>query len=276
MDFGILFKRAGKVAADNSPAILTALGVSGTVATAYLAAKAAFQSVEVLKEASTEKHLKDSDGNFRDDKSPRTMTEEELAERELTTQEKVEAVWELYVPAAISGALTITAIICSNRISDRRTAALASAYSIVEKGYHEHRAKVIEKTSKKREQDIRDEISQDHVTNHPLGQTTLIITDGGETLCFDMWSGRYFTSSKVRIDKAVNEFNAQVINNTYSSLSEFWDMIGLPPTSHSDDIGWSTDKLLEISTAGILDENDNPGLAIDFLSKPSSRYTSAY
>lgn len=257
MDFGILFKRAGKVAAENSPAILTAIGVTGTLATAYLAAKGAFKASDTIREAQE------------------VINQEEIS-HPLSTREQFDLTWKLYVPAAASAAMTVAAIICSARISDRRTAAMASAYSVVEKSYAEYRAKNLEKVGKTKEQAVRADIAQDKIDQNPVSKTTLVVTGNGETLCFDEWTGRYFTSDMETMRRAVNDFNARIINETYASLSEFYDLLGLTATTESDFVGWSTDKLLDIDIHGAIDKTGNPCLALEFVSKPMARFDSSF
>lgn len=265
MDFGILFKKAGKVAAENSPAILTAIGVSGTITTAYLAAKAAFKSVDVLRDAEQEKLAN------------RPVDEVEEPKDVLTTQEKFEAVWELYVPAAISGALTIGAIILAARVQERRNAALASAYVTIKDSYTEYRAKNVEKLGKKKEQELRDSIAQDRYDRRASGRGAIIVTKkGGETLVQDAWSGRTFNSSRNQIDRAVNEFNSYVLRNGTGSLSEFYHEIGIPATTESDYIGWRDDKLMAIDWSAVIDEDDEPALCFTFTILPDPRFASAY
>lgn len=273
MDFGILFKRAGKVAAENSPAILTALGVSGTLTTAYLAAKAGFRSVEVLK-ATEEDARKHFFGDQSDDEGEPVEVEFDG----LTKKEQVEAVWELYVPAVTTAVLTISAIILAARVQDRRNAGLAAAYTTVEKSYSEYRAKNVEKLGKKKEQDLRDELAQDRVDRNPVSKSTLIITNkGGETLCHDSWSQRYFTSSRNLIDRAVNDFNSQMNKDGYGSLSEFWYLIGLAPTIESDRIGWRADKnLLELEWSGLAAEHDQAAMSFTFRPLPQPKFDSSY
>jgi hypothetical protein len=258
MDFGALAKRAGKIARDNSPAILTAIGVTGVVTTAYLTGKATFKAAEILRDAEE-------------------IRKTEFEEDELSFQNKFELVWKLYIPAAGSALMTATAIICANRIGNRRVAALISAYNISEKAFEEYRSKVLEKMGPKREQTVKDEIAQDRVTENPVSKSQLVvIQNGGTTLCMDLHSGRYFNSDMETIRKAVNDLNAQVINETYASLTDFWDRIGLPRTSESDYIGWSTDKLLEVDYSATLDEHNKPCMTIGFRTTPIRGYASSY
>jgi hypothetical protein len=269
MDLSILFKRVGKVAAENSPAILAALGVSGTLTTAYLAAKAGFQSVDVLKQAEEEKAEKIAS----DERTSEELSEEERSSK-LTPQEKFETVWKLYAPAAASAALTVSAIVLAVRVQERRNAALAAAYTTIEKSYSEYRAKNVEKLGKQKEQKLRDEIAQDQVNRHPASQSTIIITGNGDTLCRDGWSDRYFNSSLNLIERAVNDANAQINKHGYVSLSEFWSYLGIPPTDESDIIGWRDQ--IEIDITGVVDDKGEPAVSYSFRNHPDPRFMSAY
>jgi hypothetical protein len=272
MSFDILLKRVGKVAAENSPAILAALGVSGTLTTAYLAAKAGFQSVGVLKAAE-----EDAREHFFGDQSDDQGEAVEVEFPGLSTQEKTHAVWKLYIPAAASAALTVSAIILAVRVQERRNAALAAAYTTVEKSYAEYRAKNVEKIGKKKEQEVRDEIAQDKMNQTDFSRTPIILTKKGDTLCMDGWSGRPFSSSRNIIDKAVNDFNRTLNNNDFASLSEFWALLDLPPTSDSDYVGWNRETgLLELDWSAVVDENDEPALVYTFKTMPESRFMSAF
>jgi uncharacterized OsmC-like protein len=270
MDFGILFKNVGKVAAENSPALLTALGVSGALTTAYLAAKAGFKSKDVLveaEEAKREEHFTDQTNDAGESV--------EVEFKGLTTQEKVEAVWHLYAPAAASAALTVAAIILAARVADRRNAALAAAYTTVEKSYTEYRAKNVEKIGVKKEKDLRDEIALDQIDKHPFRDSTFVVTGKGNTRCFDAYSGRYFTSDAESIRQAVNNINALIINDGYASLSDFWEELDIPSTTDSGEMGWNTDKLIEISQpfpARVSPEDGEPCLVLVFNVLPRPRY----
>lgn len=267
MDLSALFKRAGQVAADNSPAILTAIGVTGTLTTAYLAAKAAFKSVDVLKEAEEDKRE-----HFFGDQTDATGEAVEVEFEGLTTQDQFEAVWSLYVPAAASAALTVAAIICSQRISDRRAAAMASAYSVVEKSYAEYRAKNLAKVGKKKEQEVRDAVAQDLVTDNPPSKSEIILVNNGTVLCLDTHSMRYFTGDMETLRKAENDINWQILNEGNASLTDFWDKIGLAQTKGSDELGWNTDAKFEIEFSTALSDDGRPCITVSFKNTPVPRY----
>lgn len=261
MNVGILAKRAGKLANENSPAILTAIGVTGALTTAYLTGKASFKAAEILREAEEDQNRK----AFNDpDVFP------------LEPREKFELVWKQFVPAAGMAALTVAAIISANHIGTRRAAAIASAYTLSEKAFEEYKGKVLTKFGEKKEQTVRDEIAQDQVKARALNQSKLVVVNGGDVLCFDQRTGRYFNSSLEALKKAQNDTNHIIINDSYASLTDFYDNVGLPATDESEEVGWNSDKLLELEFSTVLSEDGRPCLAVGFMVKPKPGYSKSY
>ena len=251
MTFLDLVRRAEKLTVDNSPLILTSIGVTGTLTTAFLTGKATLRATELI------------------------AAEQERLDRHETShplerKEKIKLVWKEYIPAAGVGVITIVCIVGANRIGMRRTAAMATALSLSERAIVEYKDKVVEKIGQNKEQAIRDEIVQDRVRTNPPGK--IIHTGTGETLCYDAYTGRYFWSSMEALKKAENDVNFQVLHEDYASLSDFYHRIGLGPTSTSDDVGWTTDKRLEVEYTTTLFEDRSPCLAINFLVTPVRSY----
>ena len=247
MEFSDLAKRLAKLTTDNSPAIFTALGVAGALTTAYLTGKASFKAAAVIQESEKE------------------------IDCPLKPREKVEDTWKLFIPPAGSAVVTIACIILANRIGSRRAAALAAAYAISERGFAEYKAKVIEKLGESKEQKVRDEVAQDRVKNNPFNE--LVIIGEGQVICYDSYTGRYFMSDMETLRKAENDINYQINHDYYASLTDFYNKIGLPPTSMSDSMGWNADKLLELETSAVLTETNKPCLAIDFRIQPIHGYS---
>lgn len=252
MTLSSIASRATKLITDNSPAILTAIGVTGTVTTAYLAGKASFKAAEIIADAENESYG--------------------INNRPLEPKEKVELVWRLYIPSIGVGISTVMCIIGANRIGTRRAAAMAAAYTLSEKALDEYKEKVVETIGKNKEQRIRDEIAQDRVNSNPPSSSGVIVTSGGDVLCYDMFSARYFQSSMETLKKAQNDLNYKILNDFYASLTDFYDLIGLSRTGLSDDLGWNSDKLLELRFSTIMSEDQRPCIAIDFNVSPVRDY----
>lgn len=253
---GEFFKRLQKLATDGSPAILTALAVTGTVTTAVLTGKASFKAAEVLREQTRLNGLVDQVGE----------------PFELDPKEKLRLVWKLYIPAASTGVITIVCVVGANTISTRRGAALATAMSLSETAFKEYKEKVVEQIGTNKERKIRDELMRDKVERDPASSKAVIITGSGDVLCYEAMTGRYFNSSMETLRRAQNVLNAQIINEMYASLNDFYREIGLAATGYGEEVGWNTQKLLELQFSTVLSEDGKPCLAVNYSYTPIRDY----
>ena len=245
MNLVALGKLAQRFAIDNSPQILTVVGVAGTVSTAVLTGKAAYRAGQMIADSAPEPYALDA-------------------------RERFEMVWTLFIPPVGTGLLTITAIIAGSHISASRAAGLAAAYTISEQAFGEYRDKVIEKMGEKKELTVRDELAQEKV--HRTEGDGMIVVSGTDVMCFDMFSGRYFSSNMEALKQAQNNLNHRMLSDGYASLTDFYELIGLASTQYSDQIGWVSDKLLELSFSTVLSEDQRPCLAVSFQVEPNRRF----
>lgn len=252
MGLSEIAKRAQKLTIDNSPALLTAIGVTGSLTAAYLTGKASFKAAQIIQE-----------------QQERLDMHEQT--HQLETKEKVELVWKEYIPAVGVAAITVVSIVGANRIGTRRAAAVAAAYSLSERAFSEYKEKVVQKMGEKKEQGLRDEIAQERVAkNPPTGQQVII--GGGDVLCYEMYTGRYFKSDMETLKKAMNDTNYMVLNNNYASLSDFYNKVGLPWTQISEEVGWNCNELLELKFSTTLADDGRPCLAFDYNVTPIRGY----
>lgn len=244
---GLIFRQAGRLISDNSPAILTATAVAGVLSTAVLATKATINVTRRLdNEHAGEVHL-------------------------LPLKTVVEEVWKDYIPAAAVGAATIACIIGANTISTRRNAALISVYSITESAFKDYQEKVRSQIGERQEQKVRDTIAQDRVANDPDSKE-VVIFGTGEVLCYDLYTGRYFTSTMETLRKAQNDLNAKIISDMYASQNDFYTFANLPRVTYGDEVGWNIDHLLELDFSSVLSTDGKPCLAIGFRELPTAGY----
>lgn len=245
---------AEKFVVDNSPGILTGLGVAGTVTTVILTGRAAYL---VGMDASTQYH-------------EAVKEDEPLPEHLLDTKHIIKTYWKEFIPAAIAGGATITCIIAANHIGTRRTAAIAAAFKISEKLTEEYKDRVIKTLGARKEESMRSELAKERMEK--IGGSENIIVVGSEVVFYDELSGRFFKQEMERVRKAVNDINHQVNNYMHASLSDFYDMIGLDRTSFSDSIGWNTDELLNVSYSATLLSDGRPAVSMTINAKPISGY----
>lgn len=246
-------KMAERIVSDNAPTILTALGVVGTVGTAYLTAKASFKASKKIEEKKFIKHLHE----------PGISMTVEAANKELSNTDTLKLVWSCYIPPVAAGVGTIGAIVFANRISAKRMAALAAGYGLLDSRFEEYKTKMQEKLGIKKEREARDEIAQDRTEdNQP--PTTLIINEG-KALFRDEPTGRYFESTMEDIRRAENELNRKIIKDEYAVLTDWYEMIGLPPTSLSEEFGWEmSNDTVEIVKTAVMTQSGRPCITLDY------------
>lgn len=233
-------------AAKHSPEILTGIGIAGLVMTTVMAVRATPKALILIEDK-----------------------KKELKEDVLTPVEKVKTTWICYIPAAVTGTVSIACLIGANSVNARRNAALATAYTLSESALKEYQEKVIETIGEKKEQAVRDALAKDKLEQNPVTNREVIITERGDTLCFDVVSGRYFKSDIEKLKKAVNELNRQMRDEMYISLNEFYYEIGLSGIGIGDDLGWNIDNgYIEPSFSSQLSENGTPCLVIGYHVEP--------
>jgi hypothetical protein len=254
-----LAKRGAQLASDNSPLILTAFGVVGTVTTAVLAGKAAIRAYDFIQ--------------YEEESRSRHNTKVgELQLEPLTDREKFVYSWKYFVPAGLSLVGTVACIICANQIGTRRTAALAAAYSLSERAATEYKDKVVEHFGKTKAQKVEDELQQDRMDRNPVSSQRPRTTGGGNDLCYERFTDRYFYSSMETIKQAMNRINYDINQGVYASLSDFYAYLGLGPTGVSDELGWNGDHLMEITFSTTVSDDNRPCIAFDYHVEPVRNY----
>lgn len=237
-----------KLVSDNLPLILTTTAVTGVVSTTVLAVAATPKALRDIWDAESEQ------------------------EDPITPLEKVKLTWGYYAPAVVVGGLTVAAIVGIHSVHARRQAAVLGLLSLTEKAYSEYRTKVVETIGENKDKAIRDEVAKDRIENDPVSSHEVIITGAGQHLCYDSITGRYFESDIESIRRAVNDINAQCLNEMYASQNDFYRLINLPLTPFGEEIGWRHDHLLDVSFSAHIAENGRPCLSLDYGLQPIRGY----
>lgn len=234
----------------HSPEILTGVGVAGMIATTVMAVQATPKAVMLVNEK-----------------------EVELNVDKLSKKEIVKTTWKCYIPAAITGVMSVACIVGASSVNMRRNAALATAYTLSETALKEYKDKVVATIGEKKEESIRSAIAQDKIDRDPVSRSSVIITSKGDTLCYDSISGRYFRSDVESIKRAVNEMNRRMIYDGRISLNEFYYELGLDGIKIGDDLGWHPDKgFIDIRFLAQLTEDDTPCLVLEYVIAPGYEY----
>lgn len=241
---GAFMKSIWTVTKKHSPEILTGLGIAGMVTAGVMAVKVTPKAMILLEKK-----------------------KQELATNELNTKETILAAGKCYIPSMAIAVMSAGCIIGANSVNLRRNAALATAYSLSETALREYKDKVVETVGEKKEKVIREAVGKEKLEQNPVRE--VILTEGGNTICYDTISGRYFKSDKEKIARAVNELNRRMRDDLYVTLNDFYYEIGLEETKMGDMLGWNIDKgYLDICYSSHLDANGTPCLVLDYQVAP--------
>lgn len=234
----------------HSPEILTGIGIAGMITTTVMAVRATPKALILIEER-----------------------KEEIGAEKLEVVDVVKTTWFCYIPAAITGTLSIACLIGASSVNARRNAALATAYTLSESALKDYQGKVVEMFGEKKNEAVKDAVAKDKVEKNPVVTREVIITEKGNTLCYDAISGRYFKSDIEKIKKAECELNRQMLDDMYVSLNDFYYEIGLDSVKLGDELGWNVDSgYIDLSFSSQLASDGTPCLVIDYSVAPRYDY----
>ena len=247
-------KRMGRsllVLQKHTPTILTATGIVGVVATTILASKATLKLEPIIDEM--EEALAVA-------KNVRVEAPEKYSERDYTKDltrtytTAVVKVGKLYAPAISLGVLSISCLISSHGIMQKRNVALAAAYKTVEEGFSAYRQRVIEEFGEEKDQEIRIQSMKTlevEEKDPKTGKTTTTkVFDPNRVSDY----ARFFDESNPNWRRADDQLNfffvkqAQTyMNNLLQArghvfLNEAYDALGIPRTQAGAVVGWVISK----------------------------------
>ncbi len=245
MQVANVLKGLQKALKKHAPEILTGIGIVGMVAAAVTAVRATPKALQLINE------------------------QEKEVERPLTPSETVKTAWKCYIPAAVTGTLSIACLVGASAVNMKRNAALVAACTISETALKDYTAKTLDIVGPQKEQIIRDAVAKEKLEKDPVANKEVIITGGGEMMCYDVLSGRYFKSDIEQIRKAVNDINRRMRDEMYISLNDFYYEIGLEGIELGEYLGWNIEKgYLDLDFGSHLAKNGNPCLVISYKTPP--------
>ena len=248
--------RTGLKIKKHSPEILLVTGTVGIVASTVMACKATLKVEEIVDEA---KDKLDTIHRVSSDPTKAEQYPEEDSKKDLTivyTQTAVKFI-KLYGPSVTIGVASLACMIGSNRILNKRNAALAAAYAAVDKSFKEYRGRVIERFGKQMDRELRynikaqeieettvDENGKETVTKKTVevmdpnnySQYAIVFDDGNEGWDPDPERSKYF------LIQQQNWANERLKSRGHLFLNEVYDMLGAKRTKAGAQVGWVYDE----------------------------------
>jgi len=244
----------------HEPELLMAMGISGLLFSVGWSIKASFKVSKKIEAYKKEHNC-----------------------TKLTFREIFKLCWKDYLPVAISTAVSVPCIISGNRVSSKRYAALATAYTISETALQEYQDQTRKIVGEKKAQEIQEAANEETVKKTYQGGNQIIMTSNGDHKFYEPISGRYFESTWNKIQKAANELNAKALGEVTGviTLNEWFEALELPETAIGDQQGWSITgntcgTLIDISISTHITSDNEPCGAISYRVLPSTLKDSLY
>jgi hypothetical protein len=174
---------------------------------------------------------------------------------------RLKLVWPQYISTVAVGIGTIACAVASSKAERGQTEAAVLAYTVSEQALSRYKMAAKDILTPKKLDEVEDKATELGVVGEP-GSTFVVGTN--EVLCCDVNTGRYFSSSAEALRKAENEVNFMINHERYVSLNEFYSQLGLGSIPTGDDVGWDSDRLMELRISATLSKSDIPCLAFEF------------
>lgn len=166
---------------------------------------------------------------------------EDLHVDTLSKKEVVRLTWRNYIWTGVSVAVGTTLIILGDREHNKRNAALSVAYAGLETTLNAYKDKITEVVGEKKSQEIKEAVAQDILDNHPIIVDEVIPTGKGDTIIYDVLSGRYFRSSLNEVDRVINDLNQLFadLKEEFIPLNYLYEQLNIPRIALGDRLGWN-------------------------------------
>lgn len=248
------FGRGTLLAKKYSPEILLGAGLVGMLATVVMASKATLKAGDILEEANSDLEKIDMAVQVSESQKVEYTQEDQMKDKAIVYVQTGLKFAQLYGPAVGMGVLSIAAILASHGVMKNRQVALVAAYNLLNEGYKNYRARVVEELGAEVDRNyhlgLKDESYSEKETDEE-GKTKTV--KGIRQTSYDNRTksiyARFFdeTSRMWRNDALMNRafltaqeryMNDILILRGYLFLNEVYEALGLPWTKEGQLVGW--------------------------------------
>ena len=188
---------------DHDTVLMTAGVIVGVAGTAYLTHKATIKAYGVIEEA------------------------EYTSAMPLTYKEKAKLVWKIYIPPFAAAVATISLAVGNQIVNMRKYNSAIEAYLLAKTAKEEFVEKTEAVVGKKKIEQVREEITQDHADMEPPTEDNVTLTTYGETLCYDDWYGKWFKHDIQKLKEGFNDIGSRFNDGENISYFDiFYDVYG--------------------------------------------------
>ena len=231
--------RGALIVEKNSPGLLLGGGIIGMVGSTVLACRATLKMEAVVEETKDKLN------------TARTLEHEEYSEKDRSRDisliyfQSGVKITRLYAPALAVGIFSIAAITRSHHILTTRNAALTAAYTTLERGFKEYRARVVEKYGEDQDQEFRYGSQQVQIVDPKTKRKKTVTRVGSEESIyarfFDVGSANWSKEPEynlIFLHAQQNYANDMLHARGHVFLNEVYDMLDIPRSEPGSVVGW--------------------------------------
>ena len=246
--------KLGRAIGNNSPHILSALGVVSFVSAVVMTAKAAPKAAPAWEDIRNEYDSKVAHG------------EDSLDALVDAAERTAKEVAPLYLGAGGMVVLGTACVIAADRIHVKRQTTILAAYALSEKALDIYQEKVVERLGQSKHEKVLDAVAEDGTPFGELDGIRVDILDPEGVLVYDKVTGRYFKSSIEAVRAAEGAVSKKLIDETALPLSAFYEELGIPDLSDLGDfLGWDIGRCkLDIHFTSMLDPHGVPCMVLNY------------
>lgn len=260
--------RTGASLKKHSPEILVTVGVVGAVVSAVMACRATTKVSAVVENHKTQvdavhNALEKPDPKYKDEDGNVYDYTEDIAKKDLVTIYAHTGLdfAKLYGPSVLLGAASVSCILASVNILHKRNAAIAAAYTLVDKSFKEYRGRVIERFGKELDRELKynlkskeveveetvvDEDGNEHVEKRTA---TVVVSDGVKhsafTRCFDETNPNWTKSPEqnmIFLWQQQSYLSRVLREKGFLTINEAYETLGFERIAAGQVVGWIYDE----------------------------------
>lgn len=233
MNWKTLTKTAKRTLSRNGSKILLGFGIAGAFTAVGFAITATPKAMILLDEK-----------------------KKELGVEKLDAKTIVKTAAPVYIPTAISMAVSTGCIIGASSVNDRRNAALAAAYTMSETALRSYQDKVAATIGEDKAQEIKEAVTLEKMAKCPepdeIPTAKNLAPDDvsydKKVKCWESLSGKYFWTTRNAIEKALNGLNKQLLSDLSVTENDLYDYLGMEHCKNGDLLGWDTQSCMMVDT----------------------------
>lgn len=200
----------------------------------------------------------------------------------ISRKQKIQSTWKSYIPVVINVATSSGAIIAGAIGLNNSIVATSTLVGVTQNALASYKSAVSDSVSSEVKDAIQEKANRKAMESDNSTPSPKDICQLDEMMCYDSYSGRYFYSNIVSLERAINYVNRDIMNYDYCSLNEFYSYLDKDGSDFGNIVGWTT-KEYERSGDGLdivyhyeKSKHGYPVLVFSYTSDPVYNFNKSY